>query len=76
MSNGIIALIVAGSFAVYAFGAGATWALLPEDTNKSDMAVLATIFWPLVLAAMLGARLVSWLRAPIPPKATAREVGR
>jgi hypothetical protein len=60
MSDGVIAMIVVGSCTTYAAIGGATWLLLGAHWRDPGPC-FGAIVWPLVLPAMLGARLTKRL---------------
>lgn len=69
----LVTLTVTLVSGAYAAIAGATWALLDLHEQPDARALLAAL-WPISLPALLGARLVAYLRRPriSIPTATAR----
>lgn len=64
-----LALIIVASILGYGFGAGVNYAIAAPRMDDTYDAALLSLFWPVILPAMLGAALVRRLTAPRLPAA-------
>lgn len=65
-----------GAAALYAFGAGAAFALLDKPGAwDTPLPFMGTIAWPLGLPALLGHRLAVWATTPRPKRQPSYEPG-
>lgn len=76
MSPLVIAAIIALSAGAYAFMAGVTVALAPQDLRDHEVVIVVAAIWPLALPVMGGIKLVDkvriWRSSTRLPKAEVR----